>query len=568
MKKTLTINLNGIVFHIDEDAYQSLKAYLSEIEIHFTSEDDKEILKDIEARIAELFSEKLEKSKRVVDIKDVDEIINVLGHPNQFDEENEEESPKVTKDDSSSKKEQQKYRRYYRDPENSMLGGVAGGLAAYLNWDVTLIRVLFVILIIVGFGWVIPIYLVIWIITPEARTTAQKLEMHGKAVTVETIKEQFDEAKEYVDSDQFKQSASRIGRRLGEVARWLFKIVGIFIGVIFSIVGIIIIGSLIFALIIALIAGQAVLTSMFPFTFLSFPGSYLAIIALTLLIVCPLLGIIVGTVRLLQHKQHRPRRRWFGWTLFITWILSLFILIAFTIKGFNGRSFDIQDIVERAMVYNDNFANETTITEARSCEEFQDINISNSLKVILSQGDSVRVMVTANASQISHIKTDVINGILEIQQDNGVSFGSGNKRATIAITVPNLNSIRVNEASVIESADTLRFNNLSVTLSEASKAVLAVNIANKLMIESSEASKFIGSGSAQDLSVTTKEASKAELEQLTAKNASLKAYEASKIDIGETKVLTIHAENASHVTYKGEPKFIEKTALNMSKISN
>ena len=84
MKKTLTINLNGIVFNIDEDAYQALKSYLNEIGAHFVSEEEKEILKDIEARIAELFAEKLQGNKDVIEITDVESVISVLGHPNQF----------------------------------------------------------------------------------------------------------------------------------------------------------------------------------------------------------------------------------------------------------------------------------------------------------------------------------------------------------------------------------------------------------------------------------------------------------------------------------------------------
>ena len=192
MKKTLTINLNGIVFNIDEDAYQALKSYLNEIGAHFVSEEEKEILKDIEARIAELFAEKLQGNKGVIEIADVESVISVLGHPNQFESE-------ATESEETNKTEEPKkgkHKRFYRDPENRILGGVAGGVAAYLDWDTTLVRILLVILVIIGFGWAIPIYLLVWLIAPEARTTAQRLEMQGKDVTVDAIKEQFDSAKE------------------------------------------------------------------------------------------------------------------------------------------------------------------------------------------------------------------------------------------------------------------------------------------------------------------------------------------------------------------------------------
>ena len=99
MKKTLTVNLNGIVFHIDDDAYEMLQRYLHEIADHFQSEDEKkEIMADIEARIAELFTEKLQKNKNVITLTDVEEIIEIMGKPSQYTDE-EEETPKASKND-------------------------------------------------------------------------------------------------------------------------------------------------------------------------------------------------------------------------------------------------------------------------------------------------------------------------------------------------------------------------------------------------------------------------------------------------------------------------------------
>lgn len=156
MKKTLTVNLNNIVFHIDDDAYDMLQTYLSEIADHFQSEDErKEIMNDIEARIAELFTEKLQKNKNVINLTDVQEVIEIMGKPSQYaDEDEETEKPK-------SEKKQHKSRRFYRDPENAILGGIAGGLAAYFGWDVTLIRILLVVLVFLGMGFIIPVYIVV-----------------------------------------------------------------------------------------------------------------------------------------------------------------------------------------------------------------------------------------------------------------------------------------------------------------------------------------------------------------------------------------------------------------------
>src|ERR1035437_4924399 len=143
MKKTLTVNLNNIVFHIDDDAYEMLQTYLFEIADHFKSDEErKEIMNDIEARIAELFNEKLQRNKNVINLTDVEEIIEIMGKPSQYtgDEEETVTPPKTDR-------KQQKSRRFYRDPDNAILGGIAGGLAAYFNIDVPLIRIILVILV-------------------------------------------------------------------------------------------------------------------------------------------------------------------------------------------------------------------------------------------------------------------------------------------------------------------------------------------------------------------------------------------------------------------------------------
>jgi len=178
MKKTLTINLNNTVFHIDDDAYELLQSYLAEVSLHFKSETDKaDIMNDIESRVAELFTEKMQKSKNVVTIDDVGEIIETMGKPSQFeDEEADEEQPKT----ESKKAPVSGSKKFYRDTEHQLLGGVAAGLAAYFNMDITLVRVILIILVILTSAYIIPVYLLAWLIAPKAETTAQKLEMRGR----------------------------------------------------------------------------------------------------------------------------------------------------------------------------------------------------------------------------------------------------------------------------------------------------------------------------------------------------------------------------------------------------
>lgn len=193
MKKTISINLNGMLFNIDDDAYNRLEEYMKRIEAHFSGQDEsKEIMNDIEARIAELLNERLGGSNKVISLNDIEEIIKTMGNPDEFGETEQE----------SQSKQQYHYthrpRRLYRDPDNRVLGGVCGGIGAYMNIDPVIFRIIFVI-IFFGFGVGLLIYLVLWIVIPEAKTTAQKLEMRGDPVNVSNIgsfiKEEFDNVK-------------------------------------------------------------------------------------------------------------------------------------------------------------------------------------------------------------------------------------------------------------------------------------------------------------------------------------------------------------------------------------
>lgn len=193
MKKTVSINLNGILFNIDDDAYMKLEEYLNRIESHFSGQhESKEIMADIESRIAELLTERFGGAKKVVSVADIDEIIKTMGNPNDFAEPGTENKNKGY----SSYSRRQK--RIYRDSDNRVLGGVCGGMGAYVNIDPVILRIIFIIVFFAG-GAGLLIYILLWIIIPEAVTTAQKLEMRGDPVNVSNIgnfiQEEFDSVK-------------------------------------------------------------------------------------------------------------------------------------------------------------------------------------------------------------------------------------------------------------------------------------------------------------------------------------------------------------------------------------
>ena len=179
MKRTTTVNIGGRVFNMDEDAHNLLDYYLASVAGQFGDQKErKEILDDIESRIAELFSAKISPYRQVISIDDVNEVIGIMGKPSDFARED-GKLPGY----SAGKG----YRRMYRNPDERVLGGVCSGMGAYWHIDPLITRIVFLVAFF-GFGIGLLVYLLLWIVIPAARTTAQKLEMRGEPVTVDNIK--------------------------------------------------------------------------------------------------------------------------------------------------------------------------------------------------------------------------------------------------------------------------------------------------------------------------------------------------------------------------------------------
>lgn len=185
MNKVLNINLGGMPFTIDEDAYDHLRTYLKTIHNHFrSSEGYEEITADIEARMAELFQEKLG-NRPIVTLADVKHVIAIMGTPEDFGAETiGEEAPKS---DSGKRWKIKTGKRLYRNPDDSVVGGVCAGVAAYFGIEDPLWVRLFFILLTVSGGFGIPLYLILWAVLPEAKTASDRLAMRGEPANVSNI---------------------------------------------------------------------------------------------------------------------------------------------------------------------------------------------------------------------------------------------------------------------------------------------------------------------------------------------------------------------------------------------
>ncbi|RZJ36161.1 MAG: PspC domain-containing protein [Flavobacterium sp.] len=209
MNKTVNINLGGMFFHIDEDAYQKLTRYFDAIKRSLSnSTGQDEIIKDIEMRIAELISEKHSSDKQVINVAELDEIIAVMGQPEDYRIEGDAEPEPINYTATPGRP-----RKLYRDKDGAMVGGVLAGLGHYFGIDKVWLRI---ILLVLFFCWGIGLlaYIILWIVMPEAITTAEKLEMRGEPVTIANIERKVREEVETLSQKYRTVSYDKMGNEI------------------------------------------------------------------------------------------------------------------------------------------------------------------------------------------------------------------------------------------------------------------------------------------------------------------------------------------------------------------
>ncbi len=419
MKKTLTVNISGIVFHIDEDAYEKLNHYLASVRRHFTPDDGcDEIMADIESRIAETLQEKISDSKQVVSLKDVQEVISQLGEPDQIGGEEEPAQPASRKRIRTEKTS----RRLYRDPDNAILGGVAGGLGAYFHLDPTWVRVAFVLFTFVyGFGPLV--YLILWIVVPKARTTAEKLEMRGEKVNISnierTIKEELGDVKKNLEdfSEEAKESFKKKSERTtsdgspGNFARFAGNFFKIFAKVVAVMVGLFLMFLGVFLLVgfaSAFLGGPVLIDSDFGVQLFSFPAFAeiffnnqtfitLAIIGVTLTLGIPLLAMVYAGARLIFGFE--AKIPYFGFVTFMLWVAGLGICLFVLLSG--ARNFSSQRSITEEFILERPEAGRLVFDVDE--QKFRSLGISPGHEVKAGRWDLLWMTETGHRSGIPHL---------------------------------------------------------------------------------------------------------------------------------------------------------------------
>jgi len=354
MNKTVNINLSGIIFHIEEDAYNKLHSYLSTIKGYFSeSEGRDEIMSDIENRIAEMLSEKVSDRKQVVLMADVDYVIGIMGKPEDFagDKTQSEETKKEQPVYSASGKR----RRVFRDTDNKVLGGVCSGIGNYFNIDPLWLRLALVVTFF-AFGSGFLLYIVLWIVIPEAKTAAEKLEMHGEDINVSNIGKKVEEEMKHFGKkmenwgEEVKKTAtSEKGRDfvdkfvgfIGAVFSAFFRVFAKLLGVLFIIIGLIFLASIVSSLfggtgMIHLDNHSLSMNDVFYTFFDKSNQITLSTIAIILFLGIPLIMLVYGGVKMLLGI--RGRNRIVNISAGALWLIGLALMITMGIQVANQFS--------------------------------------------------------------------------------------------------------------------------------------------------------------------------------------------------------------------------------------
>ncbi len=555
MKRTFTVNLNNQVFHIDDDAYELLNKYLHDVEERLSPEEKKEVMIDIESRVAELFIEKLQRTKTVITMEDVDAIIQIMGKPNDYEEDSyESESGQDTSKQSNKKRNR---RKFYRDKDNVVFGGVAAGLAAFLGWDVIPIRIILVLMIFLGWGTLIPVYFVFWLIVPEAKTIAQKLEMQGEEVTAERIKEEVQNLKNYVESEQFRTSATSIGQRLGQVFMIIIKIIFGFIAFVMAAVGLIVVGALLLGLSIVVFEPGVWSDILSQFGFESSYRAALMVVSLLLVVGVPIFMLIYWAVRAI-----RPIKRKAGalpWVMLVLWIVGVFMsagLAVNTLRQWNKGDFRFDGVY-----WSDN--DEGRVDEVRELADFRAIKVSDAIKIRLTQDSLQSVVVNTQASFLPYVKTEVDeNGVLHIYMEKL----NLNNWVRVNIGANDIDAVSLSGAGMLKTNNKFRAETFNISMTGASQADVDLAVATDLMVDVSGASKLELEGYAYQLNADISGASKFDADDFTAKNAKLIGSGASKLSAKVTDSLWVDLSGASKFNSTVRPQYLDKQTSGASKI--
>jgi phage shock protein PspC (stress-responsive transcriptional regulator) len=434
MNKTVNINIGGLFFHIDEDAFQKLSRYFDAIKRSLSNSSGKdEIMKDIEMRVAELFTERQKSDKHVINVKDVDEVVTIMGQPEDYRIDDDSNDTAQTNFSSSTGR-----RKLYRDGERGIIGGVCTGLGHYFGIDSIWIKIAFIVLVWAG-GSGILAYVILWAITPKAVTTSEKLEMTGEPVNISSIEKKVREEFESVSNkfknvdydkmgNEIKASTQHAGNRIGDVLTSIFSVFAKVLG------AIIIVFSSISLFGICIAAVVLMFSSSLPentlFNHITTPIGFETPLWIQGLLFLFAFGVPLFFILYLGLKLLVTNLKSIGnvikYGLFAAWIIAVGILISLGIKEASQIAFKGKDVKKEII----NITPTDTLFVKFKNNDFYSKNVNHLTDFRLTQDEANNQVIYSNDVDIEVMLTDEPLPYLQIEKlANGKSPSDAKSRA-------------------------------------------------------------------------------------------------------------------------------------------
>lgn len=562
MKKTVTVNLNGRVFTMDEDAYQLLDKYLNNLRIYFRKEDGAtEIIADFESRIEELFSDKIRLGYEVITIADVEEIIARVGKPDDFsdepisEEEKEEPRARVVNYEYVKKK-------LFRNPDDQMLGGLCSGVAAYFGWDALAVRIIMVVLAFATSFVLLPIYLVFWLIVPVARTAEQKLQMRGQPITVENIGKTVSEG---VDPNM---SVSQNRGCLSGLLEFLVGLLKVFLIGLGIIVGL----PLIFALFIIVVVLFAVIFGVgggllaMPFALFGADSSVITIdhpmvatISFVVLLAIPLIALIYTIIAHLAKL--RPVHPAVKWVTILIWIIAL-VVLCFSGFRFNKEYISNNSGIPWSWNYDDN---ENTVagngipTEAGYAlgDSLNSLSVEKNLwaNIQIEQlpGDSSYIIINGDENLVDKVKYQIKDKELILTTHNNARLRSNNN-LIIRLQTPELKALNLQTIGSLNIPNQYMVDELKVRVEGVTRLQIDSLQARNLEVYTEGIGSSVFSGTASSVILFMHGAGNIDAFLLKSDSVKAKVEGVGSIKCDPVQYLDARVEGIGTIAYRAEPE--------------
>lgn len=545
MKKTQSISIASTLFWIEEDAYQVLEHYLSSIKAHFAPKgEESEVVRDIEARVAEQF---LESKKKIVTLDEVHAVIASMGDVGDFGDE------KIDSKDAADE-EPRAGKRLYRNSDDKVIAGVASGIAAYLGIDVLWVRMAFVLFTFVsGFG--VLLYLTLCIFIPEAKTASQLLEMKGAPVTLETLsgraKDRWDELKNDRHHRGFlRRILTTPFTIIGRVLQFIFtKIVPIF-GRLFG--AVIALGATLALLALTVLLGLMLThlggtyLSEFPIGDILSPG----MVALVSLVVYLAVGIpfyfllFLGTSLLARRRVVSST---ISFTLLGVWFLSI---VAAGVIGISVAE-RVSSYMKTSPAYQET---ERTVTVSEPLTGIIARNGVNLEYIQDSKATTTTITLEGRVKDMDHLVPSVQDGVLTLAPEKQTRdtkfciFCNLYSVPKVLVTAPNVTAFTGENGTRISADKITSASKVTISLSKGASGTFSVD-AKEVAVAIKNAVHLDLSGKTTRATISAENGTYIDALKFLTTHAILNIQNSSRVDIGDTETLDVKARNGATVRY-------------------